>query len=44
MGSTQQSFFQKLSPVPESAKEQWIKYLNNLKAIKSVVKERIFLM
>ena len=28
------------SPVSESVKEQWIKYLNNLKAIKSVAIER----
>ena len=28
------------SPVLESVKEQWIKYLNNLKAIKSVAIER----
>ena len=28
------------SPVSESVKEQWIKYLNNLKAVKSVAIER----
>ena len=31
------------NPVPDSVKEQWIKYLNNLKAIKSVaIKRQLF--